>query len=283
MVSPTFETREASARFVSIRRKLLISTMSLLLGVFVVMLVAILFQSLRMVTRNTETIDASIRRALMDKGVALTFNTGLALTGMVENNAYTDMEQLLVSTMSKSPDVVYAIFMNTQRIPWVMASSDNPSGAVGNRKPLDDPMALWAADQTTVGSNASSFHGVAVIEFAAPVRNQQEILGWVRYGVSTAAMRQAQEAAARDGVTDRNTIVTILLSLAVVTLGLAFSMARRFSSHLASRIGNIVESTRMIAEGNFDVPLVALDTSDELGLLGHDVDRMRLSLKVLTA
>jgi serine phosphatase RsbU (regulator of sigma subunit) len=272
----------SKSHFVPIRRKLLTRTMGLLVGVFGVVVVAIILQSLQMVHRNTETIDSNIRKALKDKGAALTSNTSLALTGMVEDNAITNVEQLLCSTMAKAPDVVYAIYMNNERVPWVLASSDNPKGQVTNPKPLEDPMALWAAGQSALASKENSFHGLPVIEFAAPVRSSQETLGWVRYGLSTAAMRQAQEAAARDGITDRNAILGVLLGLAIVTLGVAFFMARRFSDHLARRIGLIVESTRIIAEGNYDVPVVASD-NDELGMLGTDVDRMRLSIKALTA
>jgi len=256
--------------------------MGLLLGVFVVVVVATMLQSLRMVARNTQTIDANIRRALTDKGMALTSNTSLALVGMVEDNAITNVEQVLRSTMSKSPDVVYAIYMTNERIPWVLASAENPTGEVTNAKPLDDPMSRWAASLTALASKETSYRGMSVIEFASPVRSGEETLGWVRYGVSTAAMRQAQEAAARDGKLDRDLILVVLLGLAVVTLGIAFVMARRFSDHLARRIGLIVESTRIIAEGNYDVPVVASD-EDELGLLSKDVDRMRVSIKALTA
>jgi len=65
-----------------------------------------------------------------------------------------------------------------------------------------------------------------------------------------------------------------LASLAVLVVALAAMLGHS----IASTIDGLVTSTRRIGEGNYDDP-VLVETSDEIGTLGLEIDRMRAQLR----
>jgi len=65
-----------------------------------------------------------------------------------------------------------------------------------------------------------------------------------------------------------------LATVAVLAVGFATLLGRS----IASAIDRLVVSTRRIGEGNYDDP-VLVHSSDEVGTLGREIDRMRLQLR----
>ncbi|MBU0996068.1 MAG: HAMP domain-containing protein [Proteobacteria bacterium] len=115
-----------------------------------------------------------------------------------------------------------------------------------------------------------------IIEFCAPVFwGGGEILGFVRYGISTASMHQALSEVLSDGIRTRNQIIFVLGCLAIISLVAGYFMVRQLAIKITKPIRSIVDLVRQIAEGNYDIPVIS-GHNDEIGLLETDIEKMRI-------
>ncbi len=268
-------------KFVSIKGKLTVNTMILISVIFVAVLSIVTFINIQTVNRSMAKSEQNIRNALIAKGNTLVGNNSIAMTGMAEDNAFTAMKNLVESTVKEDPDIIYGIYMDDSRFPWVNIS---PESAEESQKfaHLDDDMAKWAETLKDDHSYKEYvYKNEAVIEFAAPVIADEDIVaGFIRYGISTQSMHTSLQEARADGIRTRNKIVSMLAMLALLSLIISFLLVRRLSDKITQPVASLVESTRIIARGNYDVPVTS-DSNDEIGLLIKDVDTMRVAIRDL--
>jgi methyl-accepting chemotaxis protein len=268
-------------KFVSIRTKLIANTMIIISLIFLVVLSSITIMNIRTVNEGLRKSEQNIRNALIAKGNTLASNNSVAMTGMAEDNAFTAIQSLVASTVNDDPDITYGIYMDENFFPWASASSENPSGVPQNNTPLSDELSIWASSLQELGHRTSMHDDEEVIEFAAPVLIEDEIVGWIRYGIGTKSMRDALQDARADGKHARIQIIAVLFSFGVLSLIVSYGIVKRLADKITAPIGSLVESTKTIAQGNYEIPVTS-ESHDELGFLVEDVDKMRVSIKNLT-
>lgn len=267
--------------FVSIKRKLITNTMVTIAIIFAAVLAIITFINIQSADKNILKSEKNIRNALVAKGNTLTRNNSRAMTGMAEQNAILAIRELVASTVASDTDIVYGIYMDSDFFPWAYATAGNPSGVPETMQPLTDPISGWAGSLEQLGNKVYSRDDGEIMEFAAPVQFEGETLGSIRYGVSTASMHEAIREALSDGVRARNQTILILTAVCLLSLLAGFLCFRRLADKITQPISSLVESSKTIAGGNYNVPVTS-DSDDELGLLVADVDTMRLAIKDLT-
>ncbi len=267
--------------FVSIRTKLIINTMFIISLIFLVVLSSITIINIQTVNKGLIKSEQNIRSALIAKGNTLAKNNSIALTGMAEDNAFTAIQALVSSTVNDDPDITYGIYMDEDFFPWASASPENPAGVPQHQTPLNDEHSQWAGSLQELGHKTRVHNDDEIIEFAAPVLIEDEIVGWIRYGISTKSMRDALQEARTDGERTRIQSISVLFSLGVLSLIVSYVIVKRLADKITAPIGSLVESTKTIAQGNYEVPVTS-ESHDELGLLVKDVDTMRISIKELT-
>lgn len=268
-------------KFVSIRRKLITNTMIVIAVIFAAVLAIITTINVRAAHINIEKSEKNIRNALTAKGNTLTRNNSRAMTGMAEDNAITAIQDLVSSTVASDTDIVYGIYMDSDHFPWAHATADNPSGMPTAMESFSDEVSKWAGSLEKLENRTYSLGGKEIIEFAAPVRVEGDVLGWIRYGIGTESMHEAIAEASADGVRSRNQTVLVLAAIGAISLFASFLSFRRLADKITHPIGSLVESARTIADGNYGIEVTS-DSNDELGQLVADVDKMRLSIKDLT-
>src|SRR6185436_16226623 len=88
--------------------------------------------------RQRDRAAADIRAALIAKGEILVSNNSQALEDLVPDNAFLSVARLVATTVRDDQDVVYGVFMDQNRQPWVDAGPGNPEGGVNGAMALSD-------------------------------------------------------------------------------------------------------------------------------------------------
>jgi two-component system chemotaxis sensor kinase CheA len=230
---------------------------------------------------NINKTKANIEKTLMVKGRLLAANNSLAMRGMAADNAFTAIQDLVAAALKDDKDIVYAIFMDANKKPWAIATHANPAGKVENKDALSDSISHWASELPEVGSKQYKKGKELIIEFAGPVIVDDEVAGFIRYGLSTAAMQMAISEATRAGILGGIQTIFLLLVIGAVSLYASSSILKRLSQRITKPIGSLVKSTEVIAQGNYNVE-VTPESNDEIGNLAHYFDGMRATIKRYT-
>jgi signal transduction histidine kinase/HAMP domain-containing protein len=268
-------------KFISIRTKL-ISNFMLLISVTLILLLAIItISNIVMVNKSIQSSKKHIRNSLIAKGKILAKNNSLAMKGMAEDNAFTAIQALVSSTVNDDQDLLYGIYMDSQRMPWVNASSDNQDGIPNYNESLDDSISIWASKLTQLSFIEYSKNNSSMIEFAAPVSSENEILGYIRYGYSTVSMEKLISEAQAKGRASRISVIIIVFALGLFSFIIGYIVLRHVAARITHPIGLLVTSSKVIAEGNYDVAITS-ESNDEIGDLSMHFEAMRVTIKKYT-
>lgn len=268
-------------KFVSIRTKLVSNTMILISGIFIIVLSVTTFLNVQSINKNVQNSKKNILSSLLAKGKTLVKNNSLAMSGMAEDNAFTAIQSLVSQTVKNDDDLLYGIYMDNTGLPWVNATKDNPDGQPKDREPLKDSISIWCKNLTAENQKAYNMEKTEVIEFAAPVEVSGEILGFIRYGVSTQNMQNAIRSVQINGQLIMFQTLSVLVFLCLISLLCGYVIVKRIAEKITKPIGSLVNSTKVISEGNYDIA-VKEESNDEIGNLAHHFESMRSTIKKYT-
>jgi len=168
---------------------------------------------------------------------------------------------VLVKEAMNDRDVAYVAFADDEGV--VRAHSD-----VGQiAKPLTRPPKLKALDATPLVQTYRSESKIEIIDFGVPLIFSQVPVGALYVGFSKEAISAAMKAA-------RNRAILITVAMVVIGIGGAIGLA----TVLSRPIFRLVEGTRAIAQGNFQIAL-PVTSRDELGTLTDAFNQMARSLR----
>ncbi|WP_196137152.1 GAF domain-containing protein [Aliikangiella sp. G2MR2-5] len=265
-------------KFKSIRRKLIQSVTGILVVSFIIMIAVVAYMNTVDSRENLKKSEESIRNSLIAKGKTLANNNSQALKGMVEDNAFTAVQKLVSSTVRDDEDIDYGIFMDPDMMPWVSASADNQEGDVAPGESLEDEASQWASQIESLDYKIFSQNGDQIYEFASPVIVDDEILGFIRYGMSTNSMRKSLERATESSrIALRNTLL-ILLGAVILTISAGLLSIRKVAKTITRPLVSLQSAAGTIAGGNYDNE-VTVQSNDEVGVLAENFDQMRATIK----
>jgi two-component system chemotaxis sensor kinase CheA len=230
-------------------------------------------------SRHLAEVQQYIEEGIASKGKVLTENHARALRTLTLDNAFADMQQLVDHTVQSDPDLVYGIYVGSERV--ALAYSRR-----GQQRAAADPAQLQQAWLELGLSPAELFVslvtvrprvqrlGQDLLEVAVPVLDDEgTALGTIRYGFSTSRMEEAltrANAEAHDSLVRSVQWLGSLLAL-ITVIGLLLS---RMQAHRITRpIGALTQAARDLASGNRDVR-VEIASGDELELLGSSFNHM---------
>jgi len=229
-------TAKREKNFVSIKTKLIRNTMIIIFSIFTVVLSVITFLNTRTVNKNMQKEERNIRNSIITKGNTLAYNNSMVMGAMVDDNAFTEIQRLVSFTVKQDPDIVYGIFMDDRQITWVNASDKNPKGKPKNKAPLKDRSAKWARSLKELSNNTFFYDDEKIIEFAAPVIFEKQVLGHIRYGISTKSMNIALKETFTEGKKTQNITNIILLFLGFLSLGVTYFIVRLVASKITNSL-----------------------------------------------
>jgi HAMP domain-containing protein/HPt (histidine-containing phosphotransfer) domain-containing protein len=226
--------------------------------------------------QHLSAVQKYIEEGITSKGRVLTRNHALALRSLTVDNAFLDMQRLVERAIQDDDDLVYGIYVSAERD--TLALARRPLVASTSLPERDAWRSLGLRDpEINVKSAAvARVHrfGQDLLEVAAPVVGEDgELLGTVRYGLSTKRMQDALLSAQADSAArlKRSFMwIGLLVGLSVV-VGLLLS--RRQAVRMTRPISDLTLAAQTLAAGNLGVR-VNITSQDELELLGASFNRM---------
>jgi len=224
-----------------------------------------------------------IEMALIDKGSTLIANNGIALRTLAADNAYSAIREIVASTVRLDPDLVYGIYMDKERLPWIqtLKNSEETSEQI---KPLSDSISIWAHNLKKPDHHqiAASDRKSEIIEFAAPVVDESGIVfGTIRYGISTERMHQSLTVLKKETIMNALYFSVVFFFIAGVIFLIGLVISRRQAEAITKPVVDLSRSAAAITEGNYSMEVVAL-SNDETGILANHFEKMRKKVKEYT-
>ncbi|GLS27294.1 HAMP domain-containing protein [Marinibactrum halimedae] len=264
--------------FVSIKSKLISNVSKILVGSFAIILLAVAGINYQGAQSDLEETLGTIRESLIAKAQTLVSNNSYALRGMAEDNAFTAVQELVSSTVKNDKDISYGIYMDVDLQPWVYANAENPSGLLQSADELSDSMSVWAAKLESPDFKEVIIDGITILEFASPVIVDDEVLGFIRYGMSTASMEETAEVAKAKSRMVLIQTLLILVGINIVALFICMKIVRSMATTITNPIGSLNNKAKGISSGDYD-SVIEAETNDEVGQLATAFDSMRVTIK----
>jgi signal transduction histidine kinase len=267
----------------SIRKKLTTFGMMLLFGSTAVFIIGGFLMSFLSSTRSFSRAKTQIENDLLTKGMILISNNSVALRGIVEDNAYSALREIVVTTVKQDSDMVYGIFMDENKRPLVMASSQNPDSTFEYPHVLNDSVSGWAQTLKQPGQRKiDKKNAASIIEFSAPIMDGSgKSLGTIRYGISMSRMMENVNKERKHSEVEFIVFLSIYFFLAALILFIGLRFAIRQATKITVPIELLTKAAYEIAHGDYDREVVAT-TSDEIGSLAENFEQMRKTIKQYT-
>lgn len=274
----------------SVASKLTRVTLFILMGVGIATVSIVALMNFRQARSSLSTIEGQIQEALKGKGNGLAQNHALALRGMVYDNAFTDVESLVFQALREDPDIVYGVFLDPQGSAWTYVSPTNPlppeqaESEANARVVAKDAWKELGITAAPIAGNSPLFRetrlfGEDIYEFAMPVIEDDEVMGTVRYGISTSRMHDALSAARAESERSIRRQVFLLFGLVVMTTMLGILLIRRQAVRVTRPLGALSRAADALASGDRTVH-VEVKSNDEVELLASSFNQMVSELRV---
>jgi signal transduction histidine kinase/CheY-like chemotaxis protein/HPt (histidine-containing phosphotransfer) domain-containing protein len=230
-------------------------------------------------SRRLADIESQVRANIASKANVLVDNHALALRGLVADNAFTDVRQIVERAVEGDPDIIYGVFVAADGSPLAYSSpttknlnKNDPQAALEHWQELSLPPGCWK-NKAPSQRNAVQFEQ-QVFEVARPVVDEGEVLGMIRYGFSTKPLREALAQVRAESRATLRTMLVWMISSTVLSTLLGFYLVSRASSKIVEPLRGLTAAAESIAAGQQGVR-VDVRTDDELQVLGQAFNHMQ--------
>ncbi|HET6150594.1 MAG TPA: ATP-binding protein [Polyangia bacterium] len=243
--------------------------------VFGATLLTVGYLNIRTARETQDNIEAQIRQSITRKGQGLATNHALALRGLVADNAFGDVGQLVESAVRQDREMVYGLFLGADGRPWTYVPPLSPRGEL-------DPQPSWRqlgiapgeSLATGIQSRQRVIEGQRVFEFSASVDSDDgAVLGRIFYGLSSVPLDHALVTTRHDF--QRSLVLTLLLlgGLGGAAMLLGVAIIHNLSRRITGPLAHLTDVITAIAGGHKNERVV-IESDDEIGTLGQAFNRM---------
>jgi two-component system chemotaxis sensor kinase CheA len=270
---------EHGGRIKSLRHKF-IRTLLLVAGMIgLSTLVIVGVTSAQASAEHLRSVQQYIEEGIASKGKVLTENHAIALRGLTLDNAFLDMQRLVERAIKDDRDLVYGVYVSSERETLALARRSSPRVETPER---DGWKSLGFGEQEVLVKSARIERkqrlGQDLLEVAAPVVGEEgELLGTVRYGLSTKRMQDALEAAQVESSARLKRSFLLIGGLVGLTMIAGVLLSRLQAVRITRPVGDLTRAAELLAGGNHDVQ-VSIQSNDELEVLGSSFNRMARDL-----
>jgi HPt (histidine-containing phosphotransfer) domain-containing protein/HAMP domain-containing protein len=262
--------------FQSLRSKF-IRTLLLVMGLTgLATLIIVVVTSAQASSEHLDRVQRYIEQGITSKGRVLTENHARALRGLTLDNAFLDMQRLVERVVQEDSDLIYGLYVNSER--ETLASSRRGARATPDSSPSKDAWrSLAIHEQDLLVKTETVTHtirlGEDVWEVAMPVSENGELLGTIRYGLSTRLMREAMAHAKTEAKARLVRSVAWIFSLVILAVLCGLWLSRRQAVRITHPITDLTLAAQALATGDRSVR-VKIDSGDEIQILGASFNRM---------
>jgi len=245
-----------------------------LVGVSTLLIVT--FTNTQASSQHLTAVQTYIEQGISSKGKVLTENHALALRGLTLDNAFLDMQRLVSRSVNEDTDVVYGLYVNSEHRALAFTRSGAPGADAA--PPPDIWRALGFTERSVLVTKAEIQRtrrlGEDLLEVAVPVLGEeQEVIGTIRYGLSTQRMRDAIEKAESNENARLRRSLGLLASLVGVSSLLGLLLSRVQAVRITRPVADLTAAAEKLANGDRAVR-VDVRSGDEIELLGASFNHM---------
>ncbi len=263
----------------TLKSKMLQITLSIMLLTVVATIISLAWSNRQAEQERLRETTQLIHESIASRAMTLARGHALALRGLVADNAYGDVRQLIRGTVRDDTDMLYGLLVGSDDRPWAY-SSPLTTDDVDDEITVDLPkeLALTPAALRKNGEHVRTekkVFGQEVYEVSTPVIDERgELLGRVIYGFSVERTRQAMaEARGRSRRAQRAAILTtVLAGLSTLLIGVFWVI--RSSAHITRPLGELTAAANQIASGQRGVRVTA-SSGDEVEVLAAAFNQMQ--------
>jgi signal transduction histidine kinase/DNA-binding response OmpR family regulator len=224
-------------------------------------------------------IDAQAKKSISSKARMMVDSHALALRGLVAENAFTDVQQLIDRAVRADEDVIYGVLVSSEDAALAYSSPTTRSLKEGDlesrlKRSIELALPIGSGKMNQGSEREVTRFGQTVLEVSRPVIEDGEVVAVVRYGFCTKPLERALAQARADS---RQILKATLLSIGIAVL-LSTLVGFWLASHTASRIvrplTTLTKAAEAIATGEKGVR-VTIATNDELEVLAQAFNDMQ--------
>ncbi len=239
-------------------------------------LVIVVVMSAQASSQHLAAVQRYIEEGITSKGRILTQNHAMALRSLTLDNAFLDMQGLVERAIKDDSDLLYGIYVSSEKETLALAQRRSRAGEPSPQKDAWRELGFLESDlivkELTVTRRERFGHDL--LEVAAPVLGEDgELLGTVRYGLSTRRMHDAIVNAELDSERRLKRSALLLGSLISVTSLLGLILSRAQAVRITRPIDDLTHAAEGLAAGDRSVR-VKIQSADELALLGASFNKM---------
>ncbi|MFZ5896908.1 MAG: HAMP domain-containing protein [Myxococcota bacterium] len=240
-------------------------------------LLIVIYTNTQASSQHLVAVQKYIEQGISSKGKVLTENHALALRGLTLDNAFLDMQRLVQRAVSEDSDVVYGLYVNSER----QALAYTRVGAAPSAETAPSPEA-WRElgfDEAHVLVQRPEIKrtrrlGQDLLEVAVPVIGEEsEVLGTIRYGLSTRRMHDALAQAETAESARLSRSLWLLGSLVFVSSLLGLLLSRVQAVRITRPVDDLTAAAEKLASGDRSVR-VDVRSGDEIERLGASFNHM---------
>lgn len=251
-----------------------------LVGLFTIVVVVLL--SFRTAEKYQANLEASIRDTLDVRGESLVQSHVGIFQSFVADHAFSEMQRT-VAVATGRDDIVYGSFVSSNGRTYAHCSPTSQCSE--DVSPIKVSVPSLHRVQSELKLDTESLHsvkphsrdrilfGLHIVEFSRPVFIDGELVGTLRYGISTAANDETLRRTRED---HDDALMTSLASIVLVfamTLMVGIAISRRTAQSVVRPVAELMGASRDLAAGKRDARVV-IKSGDELERLGDAFNTM---------
>ena len=192
----------------SLRKTLITTTAATLSLVSIGMIAVVAYLQLGLSQAQLEGDEKLITESLESKGKILSSSHALALKGFVDAMAMSDVRDLVTRAVEEDRSVIYGLFLDADLNPWAYQAPNASEGAdAWNALGIDDD---FLEDES--GYRKLRLFEQEIWEFSQKVELEDEVVGTIRYGLSTEPMKlELDRARAESEAALRQTLIILVV------------------------------------------------------------------------
>ena len=265
-------------KFVSIKSKLVLAVNKLLFVVIGLLLITVLSTSYFQYKQVTKILISDSEKNLIANGILLVNNNAIALKGMITENAFGDVKELVSSSVGLNKNIIYGIYMDNRLQPWVNAIDSDSSTS---HKKMSDSTSLWASKVTSGSFKEIRLNGKRVFEFAAPVIDGEERLGTIRYGASTNNLVNLISALKNQAANRFFRLIIVIVGTTILIFYFSKISINRQAVKIINPLLELSKIVDNISSREYDHE-INIKSDDEVGLLAENIESMRKTISDYT-
>ncbi len=246
-----------------IRARLLIVLMGLLITVLAILSTSQITVLKNQLETNQKQHSTIARELFFQRWKALTINYARKVENEISSKSFSTLNALTSDLEKLSPELKYAIIMDSDRIALVNTRFPSLQGET-----LSDPEDILAAGETNFSIKQYDMQGDQIAELICPIHLGKSIWGRLRLGFSLKSLNNEIMANQQDNAYQIRKMIIYTTIFAVISIIVSTAFLIYISNTISIPLVQLTETAQQLAQGNFDaIYALKVKSKNEIGVL----------------